>query len=588
MAQVPILTIPLASNATPTLGSATSAFSRSFAAAYLSSLPDIWGDAPTQTPGYGVYGYNSGSSVTSLFSAPESRDLTDADWVKTNCTAAKNDNGLTNIANAASRLTATSNNGTCLRSFTASATTRTFSAWLKRVSGTGTVEITVNGGTNWTDVTSQINSSTWTRVTLSATGVTNPSVGFRLGTSGDVIAADGIAIVASAVAGYPLLARSESRETETLSWSSVTSPVAGKRYYMQAKIRWNKSIGNTLTLSYGNSNYAQNAALIQIAADGANVIAAGNLFASSSNVANINQSTSTALGKALAGLTEGQEYTIGIEFGMRQACVTVNGVRYSADFGVGNASWLTNPDFTAFTNMRINNTGWINSIEVGERTVDHYLLAGDSITSNANYLLTFVNLSPSLNRIWNNRGISGNKTTDLQARLATDVTPFCFADALSNNVVLWIGTNDIADNKSAATTLADLQTLVNTILGDASWTRIFLVNCMHRTSFFANGATSSSHNTQRAILNAGLSSISGVVGVVDVASLPELSDSTNTTYFIDGTHLTQAGYNVAVPVILEMIDNPPAITGSGRQEKLRRRRKMAALHGLLPIRLQRG
>ena len=50
--------------------------------------------------------------------------------------------------------------------------------------------MTVDGGSTYTDITSQINGSTWTRVQVSQAAVTNPNVGFRIVTSGDAIYVD--------------------------------------------------------------------------------------------------------------------------------------------------------------------------------------------------------------------------------------------------------------------------------------------------------------------------------------------------------------------------------------------------------------
>jgi hypothetical protein len=117
------------------------------------------------------------------------RDLTHSVWIKTNCTTAKDATGIDGAANSASTLTATAAAATCLQSITLASGVRIFQPWIRRKTGTGTIEITLDGGTNWTAVTDSINSSTWTRVIVTAT-VTNPQVGFRLATSGDEIEVD--------------------------------------------------------------------------------------------------------------------------------------------------------------------------------------------------------------------------------------------------------------------------------------------------------------------------------------------------------------------------------------------------------------
>jgi hypothetical protein len=119
--------------------------------------------------------------------ALRAQDFTQAAWVKTNITAARDVVDLRGLANSASRLTATANNATVLQSITAASATRITSFYLRRITGTGTVEITQNGGTNWTAVTL---TGDWQRFVLPAATITNPQIGIRIGTSGDVVAVD--------------------------------------------------------------------------------------------------------------------------------------------------------------------------------------------------------------------------------------------------------------------------------------------------------------------------------------------------------------------------------------------------------------
>jgi len=118
------------------------------------------------------------------------RDATNVVWTKTNVTANKTTTGLDNVANSASRLTAAANDATLLQLLTAATGTRTTSVWIKRVSGSGTVSITRNGGTGWTDITSSLVAGTWVPVEVTSDVGANPTVGLKMGTSGDVIDVD--------------------------------------------------------------------------------------------------------------------------------------------------------------------------------------------------------------------------------------------------------------------------------------------------------------------------------------------------------------------------------------------------------------
>jgi hypothetical protein len=115
------------------------------------------------------------------------RDLTQAAWVATNITPAKDQIGADGVSNSASSITSTAGNGTVLQTITSASAARATSAYVKRITGSGAIEMTQNGGTNWTAVTV---TGDWTRVQIPTATVTNPVVGFRIVASGDAIAVD--------------------------------------------------------------------------------------------------------------------------------------------------------------------------------------------------------------------------------------------------------------------------------------------------------------------------------------------------------------------------------------------------------------
>jgi hypothetical protein len=115
------------------------------------------------------------------------RDLSNAAWTKTNTTAALTAIGIDGVVNSASVLTATAGNGTALQAITLASSQRQQSAYVKRVTGAGVINMTTDGGTTWTVITV---TSNWTQVTVPAQTLANPSVGFRIVTNGDAIAVD--------------------------------------------------------------------------------------------------------------------------------------------------------------------------------------------------------------------------------------------------------------------------------------------------------------------------------------------------------------------------------------------------------------
>lgn len=116
--------------------------------------------------------------------ALHSADGTNAAWTKTNTSAAKTATGPDGAANSATTVTASAGNGTILQTVTSASATRALSVWLKRRTGTGNVQLTLDGGTGWT---TQSITSSWARYTLTQAAVTNPNFGIRLVTSGDEV-----------------------------------------------------------------------------------------------------------------------------------------------------------------------------------------------------------------------------------------------------------------------------------------------------------------------------------------------------------------------------------------------------------------
>jgi hypothetical protein len=115
------------------------------------------------------------------------RDLTNPAWTATNCTTAKTATGADGVGNSATTLTATAGNATVLQAITSGSAARVTSCRIKRRTGTGNIQMTQDNGATWTTVTV---TSGWTRVSIAAQTLTNPTVGFRIVTSGDAIDVD--------------------------------------------------------------------------------------------------------------------------------------------------------------------------------------------------------------------------------------------------------------------------------------------------------------------------------------------------------------------------------------------------------------
>ena len=154
-----------------------------------------------------------------------SNDGTNAAWTKSNCTAAKTATGPDGVANSATTLTATAGNATCLQAITSASATRAYSIWLKRRTGTGNIDITVDGGTGWTTKTI---TSSWARYEISQAAVTNPNMGLRIVTSGDAVDfwCSQIESAASATSSIPTTTASVQRAAEVCTRSLGSEYVA--------------------------------------------------------------------------------------------------------------------------------------------------------------------------------------------------------------------------------------------------------------------------------------------------------------------------------------------------------------------------
>ena len=129
----------------------------------------------------------SGPACTNL--QIRSNDQTDAEWAAVNMTVAQDAVGMRNDANAACTLTATAANATVLaNAITAASSDQTIRWFLKRLTGSGVIEITVDGGTTWQDVTTEVDSSSgFNEAMETLAALANPQIGIRIVTSGDAV-----------------------------------------------------------------------------------------------------------------------------------------------------------------------------------------------------------------------------------------------------------------------------------------------------------------------------------------------------------------------------------------------------------------
>ncbi len=105
-------------------------------------------------------------------------------WTLSNVTAALTSTGPDGAASSASRVTATAGNGTALQAITSGNAARITSVFLKRITGTGNIDVTQDNGGTWA---TQTPTTAWQRFSIASVTSTNPTVGIRIVTSGDAV-----------------------------------------------------------------------------------------------------------------------------------------------------------------------------------------------------------------------------------------------------------------------------------------------------------------------------------------------------------------------------------------------------------------
>ena len=141
--------------------------------------------------------------------------------------------GVDGLANSCTRLTGGAVAATNIISQTlaAAASSRTYSCYIKRITGSGAVRLTQDGFATTTDISGQLVSNQWVRVQLNAS-VLNAQYGIRIDTSGDVIDVDFNQFEAGAGATSPMSVTGASRNADSISYAAAgnLAPLLGSSY----------------------------------------------------------------------------------------------------------------------------------------------------------------------------------------------------------------------------------------------------------------------------------------------------------------------------------------------------------------------
>jgi hypothetical protein len=201
----------------------------------------LYGSVANNVP---AFEFNTDGSYRGLLVEPgatnlalNSRNLTTASWTATNVTTAQTATGADGGANSATTLTASAGNGTVLQAITSASASRVFSAVVRRRTGTGVVEITQDNGSTWTAITL---TSSFQRFATPNQTLTNPTVGFRIVTSGDAIDVDFTQAETGSVATSPIVttAGTASRVADVVSLTGASSLIGQMQGTMFAEFAY--------------------------------------------------------------------------------------------------------------------------------------------------------------------------------------------------------------------------------------------------------------------------------------------------------------------------------------------------------------
>ena len=193
-----------------------------------------------------------------------SEDFSNAAWVKTNVTVTANSTAAPDGTTTADTLTATAANGTVIQDLGVVASAQKCgSLWLKRKTGIGNIQLTLDGGTGWTTVAV---GADWTRFPISQT-LADEDFGVRIVTSGDEVYAWGGDVVTAYYGGsqpmgthIPTTSAAVTRNADALTFDNDGKvPQNTFTVACQKSLVWYSGVYQSLDAPISVGNYTGNA-----------------------------------------------------------------------------------------------------------------------------------------------------------------------------------------------------------------------------------------------------------------------------------------------------------------------------------------
>jgi len=142
---------------------------------------------------------------------------------------------------------------------------------------------------------------------------------------------------------------------------------------------------------------------------------------------------------------------------------------------------------------------------------------------------------------YNNAGVGGERTDELYARLATELTYFNRSG--KDIILLHIGTNDITESINPSTIVDNVQSILDLIELTNANSHIYVSLIIPRVV----GAEDTKTTTYNTALNSMLltyQSIHTNVYIVDMNTVFKSNENWATDYYTDTTHPNAVGYNL--------------------------------------------